>query len=72
LSNHASKKTINLHHSQVENARLRKLKREYEKSKQRHEMKYFGIIWELFKAVFAVCVLTTLICSIIYAIRMTL
>ena len=76
MSNHTSQKAINLHHTQQENARLRRLKHEYErehrKELHRLEMKQLGIMWELFKAVFAVCVLTTLICSIIYAIRMTL
>ena len=73
MSNHASRKTIDLHHQQVSNARLRKLKREYEHEHERElhrrEMKAYGRAWEIFKAVYIACVLTALVSAGMYAVK---
>lgn len=72
MSNHSSQKTINLHHSQVENARIRKLKREYEREHRKelhwHEMKKLAFGFEVVKGLIVASVMTSLIASVIYCL----
>lgn len=73
MSNHTSQKAINLHHTQQENAKIRKLKREYqrehEREMRRREMRKLGIAWEIFKAVYIACVITALMSAGMWAIK---
>ena len=72
MSNHSTQSRIDLHHSQVESSRLRKMKREYEreykKEMHRHEMRRLGIAWEVLKGVIVACLFTSLISSVIYCL----
>ena len=73
MSNHSTQNRIDLHHDQKENARLRKMKREYEreykKEMHRREMRKFGVAWEIFKAVYIACVITALVSAGMYAVK---
>lgn len=72
MSNHANNKTINLHHTQVNNAKLRKIRQQYRREHEavlkKHRMRAFGIAWEVFKAVYIACVIFVLINGLIYAL----
>ena len=72
MSNHSSQKAIDTHHQQVSNARIRKLKREYEREHKRdihrREMKAAFIAWEILKGVIVACLFTSLISSVIYCL----
>ena len=72
MSNHSSRKTIDTHHQQVSDARIRKMKREYEreykKEIHRREMRRLGIAWEVLKGIIVACLFTSLISSVIYCL----
>lgn len=72
MSNHSSQSRINLHHSQVENAKIRKLKRKYEREHQkeihRTEMKKLAFGLEVVKGLIVASVMTSLIASVIYCL----
>ena len=72
MSSSHSKKTIEKHHVQVDNSRLRKIKEQYEKdhAKQqyRREMKQLGIAWQVFKAVYIACLFLSLLSAMGWAI----
>jgi len=73
LSNHSSRKTIDTHHQQVSDARIRKLKREYQREHERElhrrEMKAAFIAWEVVKGIFIACLFSTLMSAVVYAIN---
>lgn len=73
MSNHSSQKTINTHHQQVANAKLRKLKREYEREHKRElhrqEMKALVIAWEVLKGIIIACGMTMMMSAVVYALH---
>ena len=72
MSNHANKSTIDLHHNQVKNAKLKRLKREYDRNHRkelhRRELKSFAIAWECLKGIIVACLFTSLISSVMYCL----
>lgn len=72
MSNHRSQKSINLHHKQVDNARLKKLKAQYEREHRYNAQRARGLrvklAIDIFKAVYISFFVIGLATAIIYCL----